>query len=172
MGKVIVFPQCIPYPNRAADLGPADGVLLIAIRSWVEGFRANTDPMAGICQQLHAAGAPDAAFSIDGLMSVIAHLVRRPVDIHCPRCPNLSRDEQQLLHAASLAQAGDKHLAEKALRTTLLSAEGAAFAVGPLEGLSALFIQARLFLTRHLPPATGRATQHDEEVFSPPRTLH
>ncbi|HEY0423940.1 MAG TPA: hypothetical protein VGC82_11510 [Rhodopila sp.] len=38
-------------------------------------------------------------------------------------------------------------LAEKALRTTLLAAEGAAFA-DPIEGLKALFVPVRLFLNR------------------------
>jgi hypothetical protein len=48
----------------------------------------------------------------------------------------------------SLAPLTDNRLIEKALRTTLLSAEGAALAAGPLDGLTKMFVQARLFLNR------------------------
>jgi hypothetical protein len=36
-------------------------------------------------------------------------------------------------------------MAERALRTALLSAQGAEFALGPLQGLSELFAEAKLF---------------------------
>jgi hypothetical protein len=64
-------------------------------------------------------------------MSVVARSARQPIAIHCPRCPHVSDDEKTLLHAASLAQAGDAQRVEKALRTALLSAQGAEFALGP-----------------------------------------
>jgi hypothetical protein len=49
--------------------------------------------------------------------------------------------------AISLSRITNDRLAEKALRTTLLAAEGAAFA-DPIEGLKALFVPVRLFLNR------------------------
>ena len=58
-----------------------------------------------------------------------------------------------LLYAAGAAQGGDSALAERVLRTTLLSASGAEFALGPLEGLGALFTQVRLCFTRRRAPA-------------------
>jgi hypothetical protein len=68
----------------------------------------------------------------------------------------LSLDEQYLLVAASLAQTGAAKLAERTLHTALLSALGATFALGPLEGLGELFSRARLLLSRRTPPAMTR----------------
>jgi hypothetical protein len=169
MGQVIAFPvHPASYPDLVADLGTADCVLLIAIRWWVEAYRADDDPIPRLCQGLETAGAHDAAFSIDGLMAVVARTGRRPVDVRCPRCTNLSHDEKQLLHAASLAQACDSPLAEQVLRTTLLSAEGAAFAIGSLEGLGELFARARLFFTRCASPVPDAEAEDGRESWSPP----
>src|SRR5260221_14094231 len=93
---------------------------------------------------LEPAGVEEAAFSIDAVMAVIARSVLQPVAIHCPRCPHLSTDEKSLLHAASLVQAGDVALAEKALRGALLSAQGAEFALRPLQGPGEFFPRARM----------------------------
>jgi hypothetical protein len=111
------------------------------------------DPIPRLRQELVAVGADDAAFSIDGLMAILARAARRPIDIHHPSCPKVSEDEKQLLYVASLVQSGGSGLAEKTLRMTLLSAEGAAFAIGPLEGLAELFKRAGLLLTRRARPA-------------------
>jgi hypothetical protein len=165
MGQIVAFPAPpTPYPNLAADLDTAECVLLVAIRSWVESHREDEDPISRLCLGLESAGAPDAAFSIDGLMTVVARTVGRQVEIHCPP---LSKNP---LLAASLAQADDRRLAEKVLRTTLLSGQGPEFAIGSLEGLGTLFAQVRLFLTRRQLPA---ATPPDgREASSPPVVLH
>ena len=181
MGQLIAFPLPLaPYPNLATDLDTAERTLLIAIRWWVESYREGDDPIPRLCQDLQSAGVPDAAFSIDGLMSVVAKTATHSVEVHCPRCSNLSSDEKHLLRAASLAQADEGHLAEKALRTALLSAQGAEFAMGPLEGLGQMFLQARLFLSRRRPPTEDRLYPGlgedqligDLRVLSPPRSLH
>ena len=101
---------------------------------------------------MRSAGPREAAFSVDRLMAVIARTALRPVAIHCPRCPHLSRDETSVLYAASLVQAGESRTAERALRTALLSAPGAEFALGPLEGLGELFTRARLLFRRRQVP--------------------
>jgi hypothetical protein len=173
MGQVIAFPvQPTPYPDLAAELDRAECILLIAIRSWVECYRTGDDPIPRLCQGLEIAGAPDASFSVDGLMTVVARVVTRPVDINCPRCPNLSLDEKHLLRAASLAQSGERELAEKVLRTTLLSAQGADFAIAPLEGLGELFAQAKLFLTQRRLPIGDQEPNDDRESWSPSGSLH
>src|SRR5277367_2306989 len=108
MGQIIAFPvHPVPYPDLAADLGRADCVLLLAIRWWVEDYRASADPIPRLREALTNAGAHDAAFLIDALMTVVARTGRRPVAINCPRCPHIFADEKQLLHAASLTQASD-----------------------------------------------------------------
>ena len=178
MGQIIrLLVAPAGYPEASADLDPAECVLLIAIRWWVDAWRHGDDPMPRLRQGLETASADDAAFSIDALMAIVARIVRQPIAIHCPRCPHLSGDEKQLLHAASLAQAGDGHLAEKALRTALLSAQGAEFALGPLEGLGELFAEAKLFFRRRRAPVEGRAPVEVETAApllppAPPGTTH
>ncbi|HEY4174417.1 MAG TPA: hypothetical protein VGM42_15405 [Rhodopila sp.] len=171
MGQIVAFPvPPTPYPDLAADLDTAECVLLVAIRSWVECHREDEDPIPRLCMGLESAGAPDAAFSIDKLMTVVGRTIARQIEVHCPRCPDLSVDEKNLLLAASLAQAGDRRLAEKVLRTALLSGQAADFAIGPLESLGELFAEAKLFLTRRRLPAA--APRDEREAWSPPRALH
>ena len=159
MGQIIQLPlRPAGFPDTAAALDPAECTLLTAIRWWVDAYRRDEDPMPRLCQGLETAGASDAAFSVNALMATIARPVQQPITIHCPRCPHLSDDERHLLHAASLAQAGDGRLAENALRAALLSAQGAEFALGPLWGLGGLFAEAGLFFRRRRPPAAGLST--------------
>ncbi|MDR3535658.1 MAG: hypothetical protein P4L71_04080 [Acetobacteraceae bacterium] len=176
MGQIIHFPLPAPdYPARATDLDRVESILLIAIRWWVAATRAAEDPLPRLCQGLDMAGAHDAAFSIDALMAVVARTARRMLVVHCPRCPHLSDDETQLLHAASLAQDGDGPAAERALRQALLSAQGAEFALGPLEGLSTLFTEASLLLLRRRPRPADPSRIPWAESWHPaatPDTLH
>jgi hypothetical protein len=161
MGQIIRLPVTLMgYPETSAALDPAECVLLIAIRWWVADFRQHDDPLPRLCQAMGTAGAYDAAFSVDQLMAVFVRSARRPMAIHCPRCPGLSEDEKHLLHAASLVQAGESEMAEHPLRTALLSAQGAEFALGPLHGLGELFAEARLsFRRRRLPVADPAPTR-------------
>jgi hypothetical protein len=172
MGQIIAFPRPpTPYPDLAADLDKGESILLIAIRLWVESFREGEDPLPALLQGLGTAGTADAAFSIDGLMSIVVRVARRPVDIRCPRCPHLSDDEKHLLQAASLAQNGDREMTDKVLRTTLLSPQAAEFALGPLEGLGELFAKARLFLSRRRLPTDEQEAGDSRESWSP-SSLH
>jgi len=165
MGQVIplaVTPH--DYPATAAALDAAERVLLVAIRWWVAAFRRADDPLPQLCADMAAAGVDDAALSVDGLMSVLARTARRTIDIHCPRCPGLSEDEQRLLQVASLAQAGDVERAERVLRAALLTAQGAELALVPIEGLGHVFAMAGLFFRRRRPPQD----RCDIESWAPP----
>ena len=89
---------------------------------------------------------------------------RGPSDSRSPstaRAARISR-RKHLLHAASLAQAGESGLAERALRTALLSSSGAEFALGPLEGLGELFTETRLLFRRR--QATMECLSRDDAV--------
>lgn len=146
MSQVIAFPGItVRYPKAATDLPKAECILLVAIRVWVDGLRQNTDPLPSLRHGFSIAGAPDAAASVDMMMRILARAARHPLMIHRPSCPCLSQEEKQLLRAASLAQSDQEHLAETALRRTLLSAHGAEFALGPLLGIGRLFAAARLW---------------------------
>lgn len=162
------------YPAVTRALDSAESTLLLAVRWWVADHRQGTDPLPRLCEALDGAGAHDAAFSVDRLMAVVARTARRPVAVHCPRCPRVSEDEQQLLYAASLVQADEGPLAERALRTALLSAQGAAFAIGPLDGVAELFGLARLFFARRWRPAEQPPLTGAVEAWSPTtgQTVH
>jgi hypothetical protein len=160
------------HPASVDALDFAETVFLGAVRGWVAEYRRGEDPIQRLCEAMNAAGVHDAAFSVDQLMAVLARTGRPPVAIHCPRCPHLSADEKHLLHAASLVQAGKSELAERALRTALLSASAAEFALGPLEGLAELFREARLLFRRRTSPA---GFPPSDAVWLPPeqnRTTH
>jgi hypothetical protein len=150
MGQVIhLNPLSSAFPSAGVtDLNKADTALLGALRTWVAAYRADEDPILSLCEAMDRVGAHDAAFSVDQMMAVVARSARHPIAIHCTRCPHLSDDEKRLLHAASLVQAGDSRLAERALRTALLSAAGAEFIIGPLDGLAELFREAGLLFSR------------------------
>jgi hypothetical protein len=171
---VIPFPaHTTSCPNRTGEAGSIDSVLPVAMPWWVEAHRGGFDPIPRLRQAFGSIGASDVAFSIGALMTIIARAVRRPVAIHSQCCPNVSADEGHLFHAAGLVQAGSGHLAEKVLRTALLSAEGAAFAIGPPEGLGELFAEARLILTwRAFPAQDPDSIGGPESCSPPPQTLH
>lgn len=165
MGQVIhIVSPSTAYPDSTTGLEPAESVLLLAIRWWVADHRQGEDPLPRLCEALRIAGPHDAAFAVDRLMAVVGRTARQPVAIHCPRCPNVSGDEQYLLHASSLTQAGHGSLAERVLRSALLSSAGAEFALGPLEGLAELFAEARLLFRRRRAPDSLEARTPDRAV--------
>jgi hypothetical protein len=170
MGQVIRLPVLAstePYPDASEELDPPERTLLSGIRWWVVDHRRGDDPLPRLCRIFDTSDVHDAAFSVDQLMFVVARSGRRQVAIHCPRCPGLSVDETHLLHAACLAQAGRSDLAERTLRAALLTAQGAEFALGPLEGLGELFAEAKLLFRRRRPPADDRPLPGVIEAWSP-----
>jgi hypothetical protein len=165
MGQVIhIVGPSNAYPDSTTGLEPAESVLLLAIRWWVAGHRQGEDPLPRLCEALRIAGSHDAAFSVDRLMAVVGRTARQRVAIHCPRCPNISGDEQYLLHAASLTQSGHGSLAERVLRSALLSSAGAEIALAPLEGLAEMFAEARLHFRRRRAPDSLEARTPDRAV--------
>jgi hypothetical protein len=121
-----------------------------------------------LCELMRSAGVGDAAVYVDRLIAVIARTARRTVAIRCQRCPYLSDDESHLLHAESLAQAGESELAEAVPRTALLSLRGAEFALGPLEDLGRLFADAGFFSRRPSRACVDAANQNTVEAWLPP----
>jgi hypothetical protein len=170
MGRILPFaPRFLPEsPTGTEALDPAGSVFLLGLRWWVADMKQGHDPLVRLRQTMDIAGAPDAAYSVDYLMGVVLRTARRPIQIGCPRCPRLSRDERRLIHAASLAQAGETSQAEGALRAGMLSPSGAEFALGPLEGLGELMANAGLVFRRHAPPNEREPHSSEIEVWMPP----
>lgn len=131
-----------------AELPKAETLMLLGMRWWVRCYGTGENPIPRLTEALARAGVRDAGYSIDGLMGIVARTGQRPVDIRCPRCPELSDDEAVLLHAALLAQIERADLAERHLRLHLLTQGGAEFSIGPLEGMGFLFLEAGLIFGR------------------------
>jgi hypothetical protein len=173
--EIIQFPGLdIGCPTSVAELGAAGCVLLIAMRWWVEGYRHGENALPRLYQGLEIAGAPAAVGPIQSMMDSIAQTVQRPLQIHAPSCPCLSSDERQLLDAAQLAQQGHEALAERALRTALLSAQGAEIAITKLSDIGALFAAARLYFNRRRGARNGEMPMTHESWVPPrqPETIH
>jgi hypothetical protein len=171
MGRILPFPvRHLPsYPDETKALATAESVFLIALRCWVADRRQGTDPLPRLREGMADAEVHDAAASsVDHMMRVIARTAWRRVEIGCPRCPNLTLDEQSLLHAASLAQAGETGRAEGCLHAAMLSRQGAEFVMGPLEGLGEIFHDADLLFPRRSLPAIDEATGAAVEAWVPP----
>ena len=134
--------------RNTADLAKPESLMLLSMRWWVRCYSQQECALERLIQGMSRGGAPDAAYSVNGLMWVVARTGQRPVDIRCPRCPSLSDDEAILLHAAWLTQEARSDLAERYLRAHLLTEAGAVFAIGPLEGLGNLFLAAGLSFGR------------------------
>ena len=177
MGHVTSFaPRVLRgYPTMVAALDEPEALVLRCIRPWVAELRRAAEPLPRLHRMLSAAGAPDAAASIDMLMHVVARTACRPVGIGCPCCAGLAPDEQRLLHAARLAQGWEARLAEEVLRDGLLTAEGAAFAQGPLVGLGRVLGRAGLRLrARSLTGLAEAIELGGASAWTPPNpvTLH
>jgi hypothetical protein len=176
MSQIIRLP--VPpagYPDNSTRLDPAERTLLVAIRSWVAAYRCGEDPVPLLSHWLEQTGPRDAAAPIDMFMAIVARTLREPIAIHCAGCTRLSCDEKHVLHAASLAQAGDGDLAEKVLRNALLSAQGAEFALGPLEGLATLFARAKMFFRHRRSPGGDHVPSDVVQAWSPsmrPGAIH
>jgi len=176
VGQIIQLPvAAVRYPDPPGDLEPAECALLIAIRWWVDAHRGGDNPMPRPQQGLAMGRARTAASSIDAVIAIIARTVQRLVAVRCPPCPHLSGDEKGPLHAASLPQAGDDRLAERALRVALLSAHGAEALPGLLEGLGERLAHAQLLLRRRPTPFGNPLILDTQETWPPSRlsaTIH
>jgi hypothetical protein len=116
----------LPPASPIAGLAKAERLFTMAVRWWVHGYRSDQDPMP--C-----------------LLAIVAETAQQSIAVHCPKCLDLTDDEQNILRAAHLAQAGAGTLAERALSVLLTSSSGAASALRPLEDLGQTLRDAGLY---------------------------
>jgi hypothetical protein len=163
-GRVVLVSQ-LPLPDR---------LVVWAIRAWVIGLKRRIDAVEPIREAFGRYGIPEAAYLIDGLMSVVACGASRPLAVECVCHDTISDDERCLLAAAALHQDGRGFEARFPLRTML--SPGASRGAGEiLDRLGGLLASAGLTLFRW-PPQTERYVLGPAEggdVPRPPRpTLH
>ena len=87
-----------------AALSLAEQLSLWAIRAWVSRRLQGLGPCPGFYRAFVLAGAPQAAPHLAGFMSVLAVGARRDILVNCPKCPEITPDEERLLAALGAAQ--------------------------------------------------------------------
>ncbi|MGD9615532.1 MAG: hypothetical protein AB7H90_09025 [Alphaproteobacteria bacterium] len=163
-GPVLV--STLPLPDR---------LVIWAIRAWVIGPKRRLDTAEPMRAAFGKYGIPEAAYLIDGLMSVVACGALRPLTVECVCHDPISDDERVLLAAAALHQDGRGFEARFLLRT-MLSPTASNGAGEILDRLGALLADAGLTLFRW-PPRTeryvlGPAPKAGHEATSSRPTLH
>ena len=141
-------------PVLVSDLKLPDRLVLWAIRAWVVGIKRRIDAGEPIRAAFDKYGIPEAAYLIDGLMSVVACGASRPLAVECVCHDAVSDDERCLLAAAALHQQGCGFEARFLLRT-MLAPDASNGAAEILDRLGALLADAGLTLFRW-PPRTER----------------
>jgi hypothetical protein len=159
-----VFTRQLPEPER---------VLLWAMRAWVIGLKRRFDVSEAIRSAFHTSRLPDATELIDALMSILACGATRTLVIECVCYPAVGDDEQRLLAAAALHQAGSGLEARFILRSML--APAASLDAGEiLDRLGASFAAEALRLSRWPLDTERSAFQNSREGragLGPP-TIH
>jgi hypothetical protein len=158
VGQAIRFPAIVlPYPAWRANRERAEHILLIALHWWAASHSDGADPVPRLREVPDAADAHAQLFE-RRLMPVVVYPARRPVAVLPPRSLRLPRGKTCPLHAACLAQAREVQLTDRALRTTLLSIQGADSVFVPSEDVGTFFKEVWLYLRRWRPSGRADAT--------------
>ncbi len=121
--------------NEEFELLPfGEQLLLWAIRLWVRAVKERTSISETLQRGFRLAGAPDAFWGLDDLMTIIGATAKTSIDIRCIRCPEISIDEHRLL-AIVAAQQRDGRDVERHL-ATWLPPSVLRYALGPVEVLA------------------------------------
>ena len=110
------------YADNAplAELGTAELLVVASVRLWALPYKepegTHPDWRAGFCAAgIEEEGAP----AFDMLLRIVVGGTQRPLDVRCPRCAYLGKDEAWLLQLASLLQRERLGEAEAVLREWL-----------------------------------------------------
>ena len=91
-------------PRQTATLSLAEQLSLWGIRAWVGRRMQDQAPCAGFFRAFRLAGAPEAADHLADFMSLLSVTARRCLAINCPKCPDVTPDEELLIAALTAAQ--------------------------------------------------------------------
>ena len=106
---------------KLEQLTTEETILLVGIRVWVCAVKyqqATTPPLADYLLSLNLGSLVQP---ICAMMRNTAHNATRLLDVHCPRCNNISIDEGRFLHAVACLQNGQRFQAEQLIGTWLES---------------------------------------------------
>jgi hypothetical protein len=109
-------PPVYPADMPLAELRTAELLLATTLRLFARTRRRPDESGPDWRSGLLAAGLPLwTAGAFDGLLGMVAAACKRPLEVRCPRCGTLSRDEARLLQIVSLFQHHRPELAQAAL---------------------------------------------------------
>lgn len=91
-------------PRQTATMSLAEQLSLWGIRAWVGRRMQNQAPCAGFFRAFKLAGAPQAADHLADFMSLLSVTAQRCLEINCPKCPDVTTDEELLIAALTAAQ--------------------------------------------------------------------
>jgi len=152
MGRILSLAP-LAWPVETRHLAPGELALLRGLRLWVALWRRGRDPLPEVAEEFAALGARAAGPGLDALLRVLVRAGGRSLDVRCPRCPALSRDEALLLHAVGHGQRGDLSAMAMLLAGCGLGSVAARFAGGPAEGIGRVLAAAGWRLPRRAVPS-------------------
>jgi len=147
MDQITKFPAC----RTAVALDRRRGVLLTAIRWWVDAGHRDEVPWPRASLALETAGIGQAAVPIGAPMALVTGSVQRPATVGSSGDPTLSVDRTYRRPAAALGWADKTGLVDKTLRIALLSAHDAGVVLCPPRELGALLAEVGWFFRGRRP---------------------
>jgi len=135
----------IPEDRRFSRCGFAEKMLFWSVRTWVQRLKREEAAEPLLAEAYGRLGMADAALTFDAAMSLLTASARRPIDVRCPSCPELSDDERLLARALAAAQRGDEAGLWRLL-AELMQPPGVRVGARQFQRLAQRFREARLVL--------------------------
>jgi hypothetical protein len=108
------------FENRAtAELSSGGMFALWCLRKRVQCLKRDESPNARLDYGFELAGIPEALGDFEVVFDWLARTALRPIQLGCPKCGQVSRDEGLLLAAFAAFQRGDSTSGEILLRCFL-----------------------------------------------------
>lgn len=108
-------PEHAPTGSEIAELPFGEQFLLWALRSWVKTYLNQGDLYATLHKGFRLAGMDEGFPALDELLTVVATSAAANIDVRCPRCAEVSLDEQLFIGLIAALQRANLAVAERLL---------------------------------------------------------
>ena len=162
--------------NEVRELPFGEQFLLWAIRLWVKSQKRKGDANATLYEGFRLAGLEEGYLIIDEMLTVVGTATTRSIDVRCPPCPGISRDEHTFIGLIAALQQPDVPAGARLLGCWL-APSNVRLALIPAMRLAHL-MAGRGFALRPrqiAPHVAGKRMEeelHQADVQVEPRTLH
>jgi hypothetical protein len=93
-------------PRHLEDMKFAEQFAVWAIRAWVHNSQRSSDVAVDMESGFRLAKIEPALASLTFFMRALQNAASRPIEVRCLHCPQVSPDEELMLHAVAALQAG------------------------------------------------------------------